>query len=390
MPGAWLARVLSVHASLLVKSPQRRFTTLTRWFLVMEEAVFPVMKPSLPSPTAFSARLNQIDESGQFSNFGPQITELESRFAQRFQVSSDQVVVLANATLALTGLAQILAPDYWRVPSWTFIATALSAWQSGSTIRFADVDRVTQRLDFSETSLPSIVTLPFGVGVPDAWTDPSLFPPIVDAAASLGSVHDLSALPTSSNFVFSLHATKYLGAGEGGLVVTGDSAVAAELKAWSNFGFKSDRVSHLRGTNAKMSEFQAAVAHAALDSEKTQHEEWQGLRELSRNVDRALGIEIPAISNHSIAPYWIVQFDRQESRDSAERLLSENSVETRRWWSDGSHRMSAMSSVPHEGPLQTTESLAATTLGLPYFRGMTPANFDMIGDVLSNALGLPA
>jgi len=352
--------------------------------------VFPVMKPSLPPVTAFSARLNQIDESGQFSNFGPQVTELESRFAQRFRISSDRVVVLANATLALTGLAQILAPDNWRVPSWTFVATALSALQSGSTIRFADVNSVTHRLDFSATSPPSIVTLPFGVGVPEAWVKSALFPPIVDAAASLGSVRDLSGLPTSSNVVFSLHATKYLGAGEGGLVVTGDSALAAELKAWSNFGFKSDRVSHLRGTNAKMSEFQAAVAHAALDSEKTQQAEWEDLRALSRKVDEALGIEIPAISHHSIAPYWIVQFDSQEKRDAAELLLSENSVETRRWWSNGSHRMSAMHTVPQEGPLKTTESLAATTLGLPYFRGMTPANFDMIGDLLSNALRLAA
>ena len=96
------------------------------------------------------------------------------------------------------------------------------------------------------------------MGLPKIWTSPGKYPSIIDGAASLGSIETLKNLPETSNLVFSLHATKYLGSGEGGLVVTGTKEIADELRSWSNFGFQGSRQSMTQGTNAKMSEIQAA------------------------------------------------------------------------------------------------------------------------------------
>ena len=345
--------------------------------------MFPVMKPRLPSASSFRARLESIEHSGQYSNYGPQVTELQEKFAHRLNVNPANVVLLANATLALSGLAQILSPTRWRVPSWTFVATPLSALQAGGSVLFADVDQRTHRMNRGAESEPAIITLPFGVGLPPEWNEAPDFPEIIDAAASLGSIKDLSGLPHGSNIVFSLHATKYLGVGEGGLVVTGNPEVARELQSWSNFGFRADRISHSMGTNAKMSEFQAAIAHAALDSEPEQAEDWRLLRNLSCKVDDMLDIGIAPIAKNSIAPYWITQFASEARRNAVEEHLKSHSVETRKWWSQGCHHMEALKGIPREGLLSNTDNLAATTLGLPYFRGMTSAHFDMIGSIIS-------
>ena len=116
--------------------------------------LFPVMKPRLPSASSFRARLESIEHSGQYSNYGPQVTELQEKFAHRLNVNPANVVLLANATLALSGLAQILSPTRWRVPSWTFVATPLSALQAGGSVLFADVDQRTHRMNRGAESEP--------------------------------------------------------------------------------------------------------------------------------------------------------------------------------------------------------------------------------------------
>ena len=66
--------------------------------------------------------------------------------------------------------------------------------------------------------------------------------------------------------LFSFHATKPLAVGEGGLLTTRDPATAARITELSNFGFDKDRVvSGEPGINAKLDEWHAATALAALD-----------------------------------------------------------------------------------------------------------------------------
>lgn len=345
------------------------------------------MRPMLPGMANLTPRLKRIEQSGVFSNSGPQLLELERRMGDRLGVSADRIVILANATLALTGLTQLLKLETWRVPSWTFTATSLAVLAAGKTAVFVDVNLDTHRqITTPMTASNSLVTLPFGVGVPESWTSVDDFPPLIDAAASLGSINTLAGLPHHSNVVFSLHATKYLGAGEGGLVVAGTEEIAQELRSWSNFGFQGSRESGIQGTNAKMSELQAAVVHCALDTEAAERETWEELRKLSSAQDERLGIGIPSLAQRSIAPYWIVRFDSEELRNIAEATLSRASIESRRWWSAGCHQMPAFNGVSVEGDLANTNQLAAETLGLPYFRGMKEAHFEEIGNAIISAI----
>ena len=85
-----------------------------------------------------------------------------------------------------------------------------------------------------------IVVGPFGMGVDvDDWLcfrSRTGIPVILDAAAGFDTAA-LSPIPT----IVSLHATKALGCGEGGFVMSSDKRLISRIMARSNFGFISRR-----------------------------------------------------------------------------------------------------------------------------------------------------
>jgi dTDP-4-amino-4,6-dideoxygalactose transaminase len=86
-------------------------------------------------------------------------------------------------------------------------------------------------------------------------------PVIIDAAAALGG----GRIQVSEDVteVVSMHATKSLGIGEGGVIFTHESRVDA-MRSAVNFGLRPDRRFDF-GINGKMSEFSAAIGLAQLD-----------------------------------------------------------------------------------------------------------------------------
>jgi dTDP-4-amino-4,6-dideoxygalactose transaminase len=291
--------------------------------------------------------------------------------ADRVGAPADRVVAVANATLGLVGAMAVSAASSWVLPSWTFTATAAAALQSGAPSVFGDVDARDWWLhDPGSRDRGVLRVAPFGDRVDaTSWaTDGDV---VVDAAASLGQVDgSLNGLPRGAAVVFSVHATKVLPAGEGGLVVFGDPARAETFRAWSNFGFAGTRTSQQLGTNAKMSELTAACGLAALDDWAAEREDWKAARALADRVTRDAGLPGAPGQAGRISPYWIVVLPDRGTRDLAVRLLAEDGIATRCWWGDGCHRMPAYRDVPRSS-LDVTERLAATTLGLPMFRGMT-------------------
>ena len=84
---------------------------------------------------------------------------------------------------------------------------------------------------------------------------------VFDAAAAAASLTAVGTQPLA----VSLHATKVLGIGEGGAVVSTDAALIERITAMSGFGFLGEtRESTLRGGNYRISEYAAAVGLAAL------------------------------------------------------------------------------------------------------------------------------
>jgi dTDP-4-amino-4,6-dideoxygalactose transaminase len=354
----------------------------------------PVMRPVLPTLAEVTDRLRAIDAAGWYTNFGPQETELRERFAAFLGVCEDRVATASSATLALQGAATVSHAVSWRVPSFTFPATPSALLQAGHRIRFSDIRADDWWLDGDGSGTDDateglVPVAPFGAPIDLTFWDPTR-EVIIDAAASLGAdVPALDALPPTWAVVFSLHATKCLPAGEGGLVVFGDAARAERFRAWTNHGFSDVRESRFLSTNAKLSELAAAYGHATLDAWERIRDEWRAAREGVERLEQEHGLASQPGRRAGVSPYWIVEFPDAAVATAVEQVMADGGIGTRRWWSSGCHRMPAFRDIDRD-VLPVTESVAARSLGLPMFRGLDRSHLARISHALAQAHALQA
>lgn len=340
------------------------------------------MKPVLPDIASVAPFLQRMQDRQAYSNFGPLVMELETRYADFLKVPRDQVVSVANCTLGLQGAISITEVNQWLAPDFTFPATGLAVRNAGRQLFLGDVDKSTLFLQ-SELihDLPEhfgiVPVAPFGAPIRlDTWADREFV--VVDAAASLGTQPDLAVLPETWAVVFSLHATKVLPAGEGGIAVFGSADQAGKFRTWTNFGFAGSRVATYEGTNAKMSEIHAAYALASLQDWEHERFDWSQLRariSVSECDFQSLS-SLPG--SEAINPYWIVECETPQQLQTLETYCLESGIGTRRWWPKPLHASPAFSDCKVIGDIQVASDLSELLLGLPMFRGLSDSEFELV------------
>ena len=356
-------------------------------------APIPIMRPKLPSAERLAPYLRKIDASRIYSNFGPLAVSFEERIAARFGLSGETVTTIVNATLGLTLAltAQGARPGtLCAIPAWTFVASAHAATMAGLIPYFVDVDADTWAVDpegiaASIAGAPAEVgavmpVVPFGrpidVAAWDRFRSRTGLPVVIDAAAGFDAITP-SAVPA----VVSLHATKVLGAGEGGFVMSTDAAIIREIRARSNFGFFGSRDASAPASNAKLSEYQAAVGLAALDEWSEVRREWIVLAQTYR---AALSESNHVSFQDNFGESWITSTCVLNLLDNAARTetaLQHAGIETRRWWGHGAHAHRATAALPRAA-LPETETLAQSTLAVPFYRDLAAAQIARIADVV--------
>lgn len=354
----------------------------------MTPTSIPVMKPVLPALDRVTPYLEKVYESGIFSNHGPMIRSLEARYAEWFNVAPEQVVAVVNGTLAISAAALWEDHPTYLIPEWTFPATAMGPLSVGGNIEFRDVDPTAWTLSVTDADvahadrLVPIVVAPFGHPIDlSEWT---AFPRgIVDAAACAGNRPDLSSLQPGWAATISLHATKVLGCGEGGLVIFGDVQRAKVAREWINFGFSGTRVTERVGTNGKMSEFAASFALAALDDVQTELRDWESVRGRAHRITSDLGLNggpMPALSH---IPYWLIACESADEATDFETALHDAGIQTRRWWPAALTETAPFAASTTSGNA-TSKFLSETVIGLPMFRELTDDQFEQIRTVLAS------
>lgn len=333
----------------------------------------PVLRPRLPGAERVASYIRSIDSSGWYSNFGPLERQLRERFGGLLECPAAHVVMAANATLAIAGLVAVSPHPCWDVPAFSFPAVAHAVLLAGCRPHVRDVDAMTLRLPdaLAGTSYPAIDVLPFGAPVTRQSLQADRPASIIDAAASLGAANaPLAAMRPQDAVVFSLHATKVLGCGEGAVAVCGSEALASKLRAWTNFGFSGSRESTMLAANAKLSEYAAAVTHAALDEWPETRRAWEGAQTLVRQALAAAGIASLPPHPPEVTSYCIAAFPSTDTADRAEFHLQEGGISTRRWWARGLHRMPAFADFC-TARYPVTDDVAGRLLGLPVYPGLT-------------------
>jgi dTDP-4-amino-4,6-dideoxygalactose transaminase len=347
--------------------------------------MIPVLIPSLPETDAIVPYLRRIDETHTYSNYGPLTNAFTAGLCRFIGAHSGDGPV--HAALTSNGTAAIeLALRYRTVgrtgricvmPSWTFIATAHAAANVGLTPYFTDVDPETLALtpDIAARALRAnpgdvavvVVVSPCGapieVGAWEAFEAEHGVPVIFDAAAAGLNLRHVGAQP----LCISLHATKALGIGEGGAIVTSDAAMAAAITAMTGFGFSAgSRVSEMRGGNYRISEYAAAVGLAVLDDLDARIAR---LREVS--LAYVAGFERIGVSMQAgFGRDWLTMtanaiFDARAVA-GVTAAFDQSGIQWRRWYGGGCHTHPIFAACPHDG-LPATRGVAETAIGVPFF-----------------------
>lgn len=357
----------------------------------------PLLVPSMPSPQELLPWLERMHAARHYSNFGPLVRELESAFAQRFDLPQEQLTTVANATQGLELVLQALQlPPQSRVlvPSFTFVATATAVVRAGHVPVLADVDAQSwlltpgiARAACAQTRIDAV--LPVATfGMPhdmQAWQqfeqDTGL-PVVIDAAAAYGSQWLKGAKGT---LVFSLHTTKSLPAGEGGLVVSTHPGLAERVRQLSNFGINLHPAADVpvgtladMGTNAKMSEYHAAIGLYSL-------QKWELLAHDRRSLHANLIEKLTCVSSQRLtwqasgvngpqmAPTLLcVRLPNAAARSALEQACHQAHITTRRWYQPLLQHIPVLQQQCLVLETPNAQALAQTLLGLPFFLGMTP------------------
>jgi len=363
-----------------------------------------VCRPQLPDAEAIAGYLRTIDARRHYTNRGPLVALLEERLAQRMdqprhsvRTTSSGTSALEVAILADAGLATPERP-LALIPSFTFAATGLAIERCGYRAHFVDVDPETWALDpaalarhpkIGEAGL-IVAVAPYGV-MPDLAAFEALraetgVPVVVDAAAAFEQV--VTQPPMISHSVpvtLSFHATKTFSTGEGGAVIWADPDGQDRVTQVSNFGFFLSRECKVAGTNAKMSEYHAAIGLAMLDGFDARREAYAAITDayVAAAAGRALGGRLHLPGRLSSA-YMLFEADTRAGFLAAEAHLAACNVETRRWYESGQHIQPHFTKDASD-PLPVTEDLGARLLGLPMAHDMAPGDIEYTMACLAEA-----
>ena len=183
---------------------------------------------------------------------------------------------------------------------------------------------------------------------------------------------------------FSFYPTKNLGAlGDGGAVVTEDSAVEREVRLLREYGWQERYVSVVPGGNSRLDEIQAAVLRAKLPHLDGDNGARRALAALYDSRLRGGGVDLPATApgcGHVYHQYVI----RTAGRDALRARLRDMGIGTIVHYPVPVHLQPAYKGRrTGPGGLPNTESLAARILSLPMFPELSP---DAAGTVASRVL----
>lgn len=368
---------------------------------MMNESRIAFLRSSLPPVEAYLTALQEMQERGHYSNFGPLNQRFEERIRTSLFAGSGHLTTVSNCTLGLVlAISALKRPGarYALMPSFTFAATPLAAQWCGLEPYFVDIDSSQWSLD-QHVLLEALDRLGDQVAVVIPYATfgqpielgfyrrlvESGIPVVVDAAPGLGAASP-SGIPFGVDFpgaiVFSCHATKPFGIGEGGVVYSGNPDLVERVRRDSNFAFDERRLSVGLGINAKLPEAMAAVGLAvaesypgklarleALHSAYVARLEEVGLLKrgwcLQRSKGRVPWQFLPLLAPGGIEP------------DSVMRHLAELGIETRAYFRPPCHAQPQFSTCA-TGSLAVTEWVAGRIVCLPLWDGMEETAVDRV------------
>lgn len=359
--------------------------------------MIPYFIPDMPSAQQLLPYLERIDANKWYSNFGPLHEVFKRRLAKEvLSIENEDTINLVSSGTAAIELAlkslDLPAHSEVLVPGFTFPATVQAVINSGLKPVICDIDANNWQLTpaiaqeaLEEHTIKAVIPVAvFGLTIDSkAWaqyTKQTGIPVIVDAAAALNKQdihHDLS-------YAFSLHATKPMGVGEGGLVVSPNASTAEHIRKLTNFGFESDRSISLIGTNSKLSEYHSAVGLAQLDRRdeilSLQNKIYETYVETLSGYSEQIRLPITADDSTPASLYITTPLPVTEAQES---LLADG-IETRRLYVPLMQEIEAFEGyiVTQASGYKNAEQLKAHGFAIPFHNALSQEDIEKTSQAL--------
>jgi len=328
----------------------------------------------------FDAAYHRVMDSG-WVLLGKETEAFEAEFANYCEAK--HCVGVGNGLDALRLVLQAwgVGPgDEVIVPSHTFIATWLAVSALGA--RPVPIEPIEATYNIDPERIKEAITSRTKAIIPvHLYGQPADMDPVMELAAKHGlKVLEDNAQAQGARYkgrktgglgdaaATSFYPGKNLGAfGDAGAVTTNDGKLADKIRMLRNYGSKAKYQHDVPGSNSRIDEVQAALLRVKLDH----LDQWNGRRKL---LAKAYLAELTAFSSQMVLPFipdwsdpvWHLFVIRHPKRDSLQRHLADNGIQTIIHYPIPPHLSGAYNTLGmNEGRLPTCEKVCREVLSLP-------------------------
>ena len=361
--------------------------------------VINVVRASLPPFEEYIEEISDIWESRWLTHTGPKHQQLEKDL-ESF-LDTPNVELFSNGHMALELALRVLKVKGEVITTpFTFASTTQAIADVGLTPVFCDINETDYTIDVDK--IEDLITEKTEAIVPvhvygnicdykkiEEIAQKHNLRVIYDAAHAFGETIDGKNVANLGDVsMFSFHATKVFNTVEGGGLTFADNALCKEFAAIRQFGMYGKEDAEMFGTNAKMTEFHAAMGLCNLrhvleeiDKRKKAYE---------RYIERLTGVEGIYIcaQKENIAynyAYFPVRFNEEifgKSRDQIADELIQNGIVPRKYFYP---LTSDFTIIKEKFVVQDTPiagKIADEILTLPLYAGLSEEEVDRICDII--------
>lgn len=360
-----------------------------------------------PLKPEIQAAIQAVMDQSDFV-LGHALTDFEIAFANACGVQYGVGVASGTDAIALGLQACGIQPgDEVLVPANTFIATLIGVLHAGATPVLVDCDPHTALIDLNQAD--KAVTKKTKAIIPVHLYGQMVSPHQLFAFAK---AHDLIIFEDAAQAhlaeresygagsiglaaAFSFYPSKNLGAfGDGGMVVTQNETVAANLRSLRNYGAPQKYVHSERGTNSRLDTLQAAILKVKLPH----LEQWNRERNFAAEKYDAsvllmrekgiIPIENQSADGHVYHLYVIrVTEDCAITRDRLKDQLSEQGIQVGIHYPIPCHLQPAYQNLGYkEGDFPQAEKLSQQILSLPMYPGLTTHQINQVISAIQSTI----
>jgi len=350
-----------------------------------------VTKTYLPSPEKYMATLKRAWDKAWITNNGELLLELEQRLKEYLGVEhlffcSNGTVVLEMALRVYNITGKVITTPF------SYVATANAIRWQGCTPVFVDInekdfcidaDKIEEAITENTQAIMAthVYGYPCDIEKIEQLAGKYNLKVIYDGAHAFGASYKGKSLLSYGDIsTCSFHATKIFHTVEGGCIITHDEQIARQIMLYRQFGHVYDDYFSI-GTNAKNSEFHAAMGLCVLDDI---NEILAERKRVSTSYDKALSgtkVQLPLKEKTDFQynnAYYPVVLPSEQSLLRVKDMLAEKGINTRRYF------YPSLNTLPffNGKAMKVSEDIASRVLCLPLFVGHQQTDIEKIAEII--------